>query len=162
MGRLSSVAAVRACFSYLPDQYFVAWVWSGWRHIHECYNYEVAIGLEKPWEGPPICVPDVLRTTRVWHYSGKCGLQPYMFGDLGGPEDVFAWLREHCADQDPGGLIAQAFAEWAGAWGALLCDIAVPSLVRGIHHSLRSRARAARETIVHWRAAQSRKRKRSR
>ena len=152
VGRLSSPAAVRACYSYLPDQYFLAWVWGGWRHIHECYNYEVAIGVGDAWQGPPISVPDVLRATRVWHFSGKCGLQPYMFCDLDDAADVCAWLGRHCGDQDPEGLIARAFAEWAGAWGELLCDAAVPSLVRGIHHTLRSRARAARETIVHWRA----------
>ena len=131
--------------SYLPDQYFLAQRLTGWRHIGECFNLEVALGtecLQSPEEtqgaaGPRIELrcddlqpqEDLLSRTYVWHYSGKAGLQPWMFQDVQGPLAVKTWLCQHYGVQDPNVVIATAFMEWRQALDDFLkfADIAEDS-----------------------------------
>ena len=46
----------------------------------------------------------------MWHYSGKCGLQPWMFIDNFDeqPHSTVVWLDEYYGTHGPGGVVAAA------------------------------------------------------
>lgn len=147
-----SLAAVGTeAASYLPDQYFLAEKLSGWRHISRSFNYEVAIGDVDGYKSS-LPLQAVLQQTKVWHYSGKNGLQPPMFLDLESEDDVRRWLQEHYWEQDPTGIIAHAFAEWRGAMDALLADEPVPPAVRQVVEEMRARGETDRGDLDSFRA----------
>ena len=108
--------------TYLPEQYYLAQKLHGWHHISYFYNHEV--GLEgMPFDSavrPPGQLWDIPSNSKVWHYSGKCGMQPWMFLDFAEPSEIQEWLVQHYNSLDPGGIVATAFSEWFSSLQDLL------------------------------------------
>ena len=59
----------------------------------------------------------------MWHYSGKCGLQPWMFIDFKEPCSAVEWLHKYYSTHDPGGVVAAAFSDWLESLGVLLTEL---------------------------------------
>ena len=136
--------------SYLPEQYYLAQKMQGWHHLGSEYNYEISFGLEKPnncWHGNSQLI---LESIRVWHYSGKCGLQPWMFTDFEEPCSAKEWLKKHYTTHDPGGVVTAAFSEWLVSLHALL-EEEPGSCMHALVHRISQRAKRMRNWCDYYR-----------
>merc|ERR1712032_1164236 len=65
-----------------------------------------------------------LQNIKIWHFSGKSGLQPWMFLDFDSRVAVVEWISCFYQEQDPLGVVGWAFGEWFDALSELLSDFA--------------------------------------
>ena len=126
--------------TYLPEQYYLAQRLHGWHHICRSYNHEV--GLEGMPSDSAVRPPDQLCDipSKVWHYSGKCGMQPWMFLDFHETSEIKEWLGKHYYSLDSGGIVAISFSEWFAALQVLRKE---PHGIAGIRNVIESLDRLA-------------------
>ena len=145
--------------TYLPEQYYLAQRLTGWRHISFYWNHEVSLGVEfsDQWAWYALrdnsssassdseieALDKIEKDTKVWHYSGKSGMQPWMFQDFESHAQVKEWLLEHWNMMDPGGIATTAFAEWRRALQCLLDEPFCIGDLPDVHAALERLAQCA-------------------
>ena len=103
--------------SYLPEQFYLASKLDGWHHISYEYNHEV--GIDPRWDAQNC--QHVLNDTKVWHYSGKNCMQPWMFLDFTNSDLVEEWIERHYGSLDHlDRVFSTSFSEWHTALHELL------------------------------------------
>lgn len=154
--------------TYLPEQYYLAEVFTDWLNLGSSWNWEVWPELDDPgflvpreqalrrareggWSGYYVdgntpSAQAVLQQVCVWHFSGN-GVDetaPWLFQDLPDAEAVGAQAADAFRARDPGGIVAAAVQEWREALEAMLAE-STPALAA----LRRAAARLAKEAADH-------------
>ena len=110
--------------SMLPEQYFIAKRFEGWRHIGPCWNMEVGLQFDDPGKTWPWQAARIESTAKrgtawtnieldcikVFHFSGRQFL-PFWWLHRE-PHDAFGELSAYYVHRDPRNLVATAVSEW--------------------------------------------------
>ena len=156
--------------TYLPEQYYLAERFTGWRHIRLEWNFEVWPELDDPgfdeptacarvraqesgWAGyynqnPPPSGADVLQGVQIWHFSGiSRETAPWVFMDEPTAERVRVTASGRFRNRDPSGVVATALSEWRGALDDMLrADHGGLAALREAVAQLAARAREEKQT----------------
>ena len=131
--------------TYLPEQYYLAEKFKGWRNIGLHWNFEVwpewddpefdepredalKRAQEKGWAGyydqtPPPRGEEVLQDVRVWHFSGKSwDTDPSLFMDAANAEEMYAVAERQFRHRDPSRIVATALFEWRAALEEMIAE----------------------------------------